>query len=229
MIGNIGRFQTDTFAVNVQPFFVDSKIPMLVSSPLFFFFLVCLSLSDTHSPMEAPTLPTSPPTASTSRQRHMPKLLWGSGTTWFVLTFFYICMSTSFAYSAFVLTTSSRPRAAKIRAGTWDSNPVALQSKPLSSVPPPISAAQTPVLFFLNIPLWLLVLSNVEGVREFKPTGGEAPAPTLTVEQRTMLGIALVLIVAVPIALFVYRRVARRRGYSPISPSVNSDSATTVV
>lgn len=167
MIGNIGRFQTDTFAVNVQPFFVDSKIPMLPDgSPDF----------------------------------------------------------TYFAPDCFHFSAKAHAEAAM---GLWNNMLEAQGSKDKSwhvGQQPRCPTEQAP---FLCTPTNLCGADS--GVRELKPTGGEAPAPTLTVEQRTMLGIALVLIVAVPIALFVYRRVARRRGYSPISPSVNSDSATTVV
>jgi len=71
-------------------------------------------------------------------------------------------------------------------------------------------------------------------LQSLHPTGGQAPPQTMTIEQRTMLGLALVLIVAVPIALFAYlrwRRTAQRQqDYLPLPgsthKSVNNEDTT---
>jgi hypothetical protein len=68
----------------------------------------------------------------------------------------------------------------------------------------------------------------VAGVRSLKPTGHEAPAQAMTVEQRTMVGLALVLLVAVPIAIFAYLRY-RKRAAAEYTPIPGTDFSITSV
>ena len=79
--------------------------------------------------------------------------------------------------------------------------------------------------------LWFLSCPGLTA----KNTGGIAPPTNISIEKRTMFGLALVLIVAVPIALYAYlhqrrKRVDSHRGYTvlpgdtvtPDHPSVTS-------
>ena len=64
-------------------------------------------------------------------------------------------------------------------------------------------------------------------------TGGKAPPAVMSIEQRTMFALALVLMVAVPTALIAYmwhkRRNAHRKGYAPLAGDTASPSITTTV
>jgi len=164
-IGKMGRFQTDTFAVNIQPFFINTQIPKL-------------------------------PDGAPDRSYLAPDCF-------------------HFAQKAHAVAA----------VALWNNMLEPDGTKQTSWLVGQVPRCPTPNQPFLCTPTNLCGASS--GVTAHTPTGGLAPPPTLTVEQRTMLGLALVLIVAVPAAVVVYLR-SRRRGYQSLSGGPINSAITSV-
>lgn len=149
-IGKMGRFQTDTFSVNVQPFYVNTQIPRLPDGAL--------------------------------------------DRSYFAPDCFHFSYKAHAVASVALWNNMLEPEGSKQTA--WELN----QAPRCPTIDQP----------YLCTPTNLCGASS--GMAAHHSTGGLAPPPTLTVEERTMLGLALVLIVAVPTIIVVYIR-SRRHGY----------------
>lgn len=174
-IGKIGRLQTDTFAVNVQPMYINTQIPR----------------------KEDGTLDRS----------------------YFAPDCFHFSYKAHAAAAIGLWNNMMQPEGSK--AQTWE-----------LGQPPRCPTQEVP---YLCTPTNVCGASS--GVQDGTPTGGVAPPPTLTVEQRTMVMLALVLIVAVPAAMVAIRwhrrrRAAARQGYTPIdgvtTGPINEGATTSV-
>lgn len=166
-IASMGRYQTDTFTVVAQPFFLDTQIPRL-------------------------------PNGNLDRSYFAPDCFHFAGK----------------AHAAAAV-------------GLWNNMLQVQGSKSdiwgLGEVPKCPTKQQPYLCTATN------ECGASSGVRSLNPTGHEAPVQAMTVEQRTMVGLALVLLVAVPIALFAFLRYRRRAAAEYTSIPGSTLSATTTV
>lgn len=176
IVGN-PRYQSDTFAVVAQPFFVDTQIPL--------------------APGGAPD------------------------RSFFAPDCFHFSYKAHAAAAIGLWNNMLEPQGSK--AKSWD-----------IGQPPKCPTVNQP---YLCTPTNQCGASQAVSAHDH--TGGQAPPATMTVEQRTMFGLALVLIVAVPTALVAYFWWRRRRagqsgreGYSALpgeTLDVTHASITTAV
>eukprot|EP00047_Mylnosiga_fluctuans_P003120 m.227561 g.227561 ORF g.227561 m.227561 type:complete len:457 (+) comp11607_c0_seq1:82-1452(+) len=165
-IGQLPQFQTETFAVNVQPFYIDTQIPL--------------------EPDGAPDY------------------------SYFAPDCFHFSAKSHYAAGVALWNNMLQPAGSKAKAWAIGAAPLC----PTSERPYLCTATNKCGAAF--------------GLLGTVPQSTAAP-PTLSIDQKTMLGLALVIVVAVPaaiLALYRYQR-ARRAGYTPIDGQVAM--ATTAV